>query len=121
MTQRNAKGHWLPGQSANPGGRPRDELRLAELARAYTEEAVATLVDIMRTGEPSDRVRAATALLDRGYGKPAQEARLTVETVDLGQLHLQAVRELSKPPPPVLDVEPVSVALPPARESCNAV
>ncbi len=114
MPQRDATGRWLPGQSANPGGRPRDELRLAELARAYTEEAIATLVEVMRTGELADRVRAATALLDRGYGKPAQEARLTVEKIDVGQLHLQAVRELSKPPPPVLDVEPAAITRPPA-------
>ena len=44
---------------------------IKEIAGAYTAEAVAVLVDIMREGE-SDQVRlaAANALLDRGHGRP---------------------------------------------------
>ena len=71
---RNAKGQFTEGHSGNPGGRPRDEHKLAELARSYTSEAVETLVELMRFGK-DERVRgtAAQALLDRGWGKPKQE------------------------------------------------
>ena len=71
---RNHLGHFIPGHSGNPGGRPRDEHKLAELARSYTSEAVETLVELMRFGK-DERVRgtAAQALLDRGWGKPKQE------------------------------------------------
>ena len=71
---RNHLGHFNPGHSGNPGGRPRDEHKLAELARSYTSEAVETLVELMRFGK-DERVRgtAAQALLDRGWGKPKQE------------------------------------------------
>ena len=71
---RNAKGRFIVGHSGNPGGRPRDEHKLAELARSYTSEAVETLVELMRFGK-DERVRgtAAQALLDRGWGKPKQE------------------------------------------------
>ena len=57
--------------SGNAGGRPRDEHKLAELARSYTTEAIDTLVQLMRHSK-GDRVRgtAAQALLERGWGKP---------------------------------------------------
>lgn len=69
---------------ARPGaGRPKGSViekapkeakdKLAELARAHTEAAIATLVETMKNGSTdAARVSAATALLDRGYGKPAQ-------------------------------------------------
>lgn len=47
---------------------------MRELARQHTEDAIRTLVEIMLDAEEkgSARVTAAQALLDRGYGKPAQ-------------------------------------------------
>ena len=67
-------GQFAPGQSGNPGGRPKDEHRVAELARSYTVEAIETLVELMRDGK-DERVRgtAAQALLDRGWGKAKVE------------------------------------------------
>jgi hypothetical protein len=67
-------GQFTPGKSGNPGGRPKDECRVADLARSYTTEAIETLVELMRHGR-DDRVRgtAAQALLDRGWGKARQE------------------------------------------------
>jgi hypothetical protein len=71
---RNSSGQFAPGQSGNPGGRPKDEHRVAELARSYTAEAIDTLVELMRNGK-DERVRgtAAQALLDRGWGKAKLE------------------------------------------------
>ena len=71
---RSANGQFPKGQSGNPGGRPKDEARVAELAQSYTAEAIDTLVELMRYGK-DDRVRgtAAQALLDRGWGKPEVE------------------------------------------------
>jgi len=71
---RSSKGQFLPGFSGNPGGRPKDEFKVAELARSYTVEAVETLVDLMRHSK-DDRVRgtASQALLDRGWGKAKVE------------------------------------------------
>ena len=73
-TKRAKSGQFVPGSSGNPGGRPKDEARVAELARSYTSEAIDTLVELMRHGR-DDRVRgtAAQALLDRGWGKPKVE------------------------------------------------
>ena len=47
---------------------------LEELARSYTDVALGALVGIAQNGESeSARVSAASAILDRGYGKPSQQ------------------------------------------------
>ena len=71
---RTKSGQFAPGSSGNPGGRPKDEARVAELARSYTSEAIDTLVELMRQSKDG-RVRgtAAQALLDRGWAKPKVE------------------------------------------------
>ena len=75
---RDKSGRFVTGHSGNAGGRPRDEYKVAELARSYTTEAIDTLVDLMRHGK-DDRVRgtAAQALLERGWGKPRVEVATT--------------------------------------------
>jgi hypothetical protein len=65
---------FRPGQSGNPTGRGRATLEVRDLARTYTEEAVRTLVTIMRSDRSpaAARVAAAQAVLDRGWGRPVQ-------------------------------------------------
>ena len=52
---------------------------IKSLARSHTETALATLAGIMRqeNAPPHARVAAATALLDRGWGRPEQSMELT--------------------------------------------
>ena len=90
--QRSKSGQFAPGQSGNPGGRPKDEHRVGELARSYTLEAIETLVDLMRHAR-DERVRgtAAQAPLDRGWGKAKVEV---VSNAEGGYLELlRAVNE----------------------------
>ena len=67
------------GKSGNPSGRPREDPTLREAARSHTKEALDTLVAVMRAkrSPASAKVAAANALLDRGYGKPAQSMEVT--------------------------------------------
>jgi len=54
---------------------------LSELAREYTNDALDTLVDVMQSSQSdSARIAAATAILDRGYGRPAKTKLLEVNT-----------------------------------------
>ena len=76
-------GQWRKGYCPNPGGRPKAALDVQALARQYTEQAVRTLVEALR--DPRHKVAAATALLDRGWGKPTD----TVHSQhDVNMLHL---------------------------------
>ena len=90
---RDKSGRFLPGISGNPGGRPPEVGNVRELAREYTEEAIETLVDLMRHAK-SDAARgaAAQALLYRDYGK---SVAVSVDIVDEGQAHLDALQELA--------------------------
>lgn len=63
---------FKPGRSGNPKGRPKEYQELKELCREYTFEAVEALVEVLRTGQNREKVIAANALLDRGYGKAEQ-------------------------------------------------
>jgi hypothetical protein len=63
--------HWKPGESGNPGGRPKEVKELKALAREHTPEALQELIRLA-TGAKREETRlgAIRELLDRGYGKP---------------------------------------------------
>ena len=95
------KTRFVKGQSGNPGGRRKDPAILAGYApeadrrpdplvadrrpipnlvveaRKYSALAIDTLVELTKDRHTdSTRYAAATALLDRGYGRPAQSLDL---------------------------------------------
>jgi hypothetical protein len=65
-------GRWTKGRSGNPGGRP----KLPEEAKAQIRDlaplAIAALAKALESDDERVVVAAATQILDRGYGKPAQ-------------------------------------------------
>jgi hypothetical protein len=95
MVNRTGKGWFVKGRSGNPSGRSKDppiplryapDLTAADRrpipnlvieARRFSGLAIDTLVELTKTKYPSStRYTAATALLDRGYGRPAQSLDL---------------------------------------------
>jgi hypothetical protein len=87
MAQRGGK---RPGAGRKPGKVSAAKRNLAEMAQAYAVVALKTLADIAKSGESEGaRVSAATAILDRAYGKPAQSHQHSgpnggpIPTVDL--------------------------------------
>lgn len=65
---------WGKGVSGNPGGRPKIDKEIRELAQSYSIQAIETLAGIMNNEQYDPRVRgfAADKILDRAVGKPAQ-------------------------------------------------
>jgi hypothetical protein len=83
------------GRSGNPGGRPKGDGEIRELARQHTVLALRTLKEIADHGEnESARVAAANALLDRGWGKPA----VPVVTADLPEVITFNIGTKLRPP-----------------------
>lgn len=55
----------------------REKLEIQAAAQKYSELALKTLVNVMRTGETDTaRITAAKEILDRGYGKSVQAHKL---------------------------------------------
>lgn len=72
---------FRPGQSGNPGGRPKCA-HVSELARAQTDACIETLVKIRDNGRApaAARIAAVKELLDRGYGKARHDVTLASDS-----------------------------------------
>ena len=69
------------GQSGNPSGRP----KVSDLAKEHTRSAIDALVSVLNdeASQASAKVQAATALLDRGWGRPHQTTVVTSAQMSL--------------------------------------
>lgn len=70
------------GRTGNPGGRPKrtpEEFELIQACKDKTPAALAVMVKLMSNAS-SDAVKlnAATAVIERGYGKPTTVIEATV-------------------------------------------
>ena len=75
-----AKGIKTGGRQAGTPNKSTADMR--EAAQQYTADALQTLVDVMQdAGQPAAaRISAATAILDRGHGKPQMHTETTLST-----------------------------------------
>ena len=73
------RGGKRPGAGRKPGEVTKAKRELAEMAKDHAEAALDTLVSIHKNSDQpaSARVAAASAILDRGYGKPPQSLEHT--------------------------------------------
>jgi hypothetical protein len=84
---------FQPGQSGNPGGRPRVIAELRELARAHAPEAVAELARLAKDAKSETaRIAAIKELLDRGFGKATQFVAAENDEPALNDLNLEELR-----------------------------
>jgi hypothetical protein len=84
-------------------GRPaagKTQIKLASLAREYTEKALKLLTDTMddQTIAREVRVKAASILLDRGWGKAPQEIKLGNIDENEGVKFIVEVVSVGSPP-----------------------
>ena len=93
--ERDDRGHWLPGQSANPGGRPGVPEVIKATLRELSPRAVERLGELLDSEDERIQLEAAKAILDRHLGRPAIQADLTLRG-DAPAAHLQALIELAR-------------------------
>lgn len=72
------RGGARPGAGRKPGAVSQAKREIAEMAKDHAASALKVLVDVANNGKapPAARVSAATAILDRGYGKPRQSVEM---------------------------------------------
>ena len=76
-----SRGGARPGAGRKKGKVGEAKRELAEMAKEHAEAALLTLAEIATgDGAASARVSAATAILDRAYGKPTQVLENSTES-----------------------------------------
>ena len=76
--ERDERGHWLPGRSANPGGRPGVPKEIRVTLRELSPRAVERLGELLESEDERIRLEAAKAILDRHLGRPAIQADISL-------------------------------------------
>ncbi len=95
----NLKPAWQPGQSGNPGGKPKGARNrstiLRELLDVNDQELKMHQAQIDKAIEQKD-TNAYKAVLDSAYGAPTQQIEQTQTNVDLTGLSSDDIRQLLK-------------------------
>lgn len=92
---------FVPGQSGNPGGRPKGLAVLVREATADGQNPIDFLVKVLegriKGVKVEHRIAAARELLDRGHGKATQQVEAKVESppdLDLIEIPTDVLLEL---------------------------
>jgi hypothetical protein len=93
--ERDERGHWLPGRSANPGGRPGVPEVIKATLRELSPRAVERLGELLDSADERIQLEAAKAILDRHLGRPAIQADVTMRGGTSAE-HLQALIEVAR-------------------------
>ena len=64
MAERDSKGRFLPGQTGNPKGRPKDTPPTEDIIQAALPEVIMRLIDLMHSENETISLQAAIALRD---------------------------------------------------------
>ena len=93
--KRDYRGHWLPGRSANPGGRPGVPEVIKATLRELSPRAVERLGELLDSEDERIQLEAAKAILDRHLGRPAIQADISLRR-GIANDHLAALIEMAR-------------------------
>src|SRR5882672_4132203 len=92
---RDERGHWLPGRSANPGGRPGVPEVIKATLRELSPRAVKRLGELLDSADERIQLEAAKAILDRHLGRPAIQADISLHR-GVADGYLAALLEIAR-------------------------
>ena len=121
--RRDARGRLLPGpgQSLNPGGRPKGIEAVRELLAPHVQDFVSALVELRKSDSESIRLAAIIEFMNRYAGKPIAMVDQELKTFDMRELYLLAVQAASRAPAAALDITPLPADEPAAEIATNRV
>lgn len=100
---------WVKGEYGNKSGTSAAVLQVKRLALEYCPRAIGRLVALMDSGDERVALHAATAILDRGVGKPKAHLDATIrphEITEITDVELVAIASAGR----ARDVVEASVA-----------
>jgi hypothetical protein len=95
IVERDERGHWLPGRSANPGGKPGVPEVIKATLRELSPRAVERLGELLDSEDERIQLEAAKAILDRHLGRPPIQADVSLHR-GVADDHLVALLEMAR-------------------------
>lgn len=86
---------WKPGQTGNPNGRPKKVQQIIDRAQEHAEAALDALIELVNSEDERVKLQAATALLDRGLGKPKQTVEDVTSKTEVSDYTVDELRALA--------------------------
>ena len=74
---------FRPGQSGNPGGRPKSNEHVRNIARSNSVRAVERLIELIESDDERVALTAAKEVLDRAFGKPKPDTEHDKEQLSI--------------------------------------
>ena len=93
---RDEYGRFPKGQSGNPGGRRPMSQECREILEAALPDVCRTIVRLANHPDPKIGLLACNILLDRVYGRPAQQITADIKTGSISDAHLAALKDIQE-------------------------
>jgi hypothetical protein len=116
LVKRDDAGHFLPGVSGNPTGRPKGAGIVRDLAKPLVPEAMAKIAALIQSTDPRVALAASQEILNRFAGRPMQAVETDVRTLNLNDAYLKALQLVNGR---TLDVSPEPLASSAQDEAAN--
>src|SRR5262249_31203044 len=92
---RNGLGHWVPGTSGNPGGRPKPPAGIRNRLAGLSPRAVERAAELLGSDGEREGFGEAQKNLDRHLGRPAIQADISLHR-GVNDSHIAALLETAR-------------------------